>query len=303
MAIDLAKEANKVIEQSKSDVKKASVKTSKDLKTAQEQIAKQAKDTANKTVKETKEKVAETIKKQSESISQQVSNTDILAMTKQLFGNGYTGQLVDAVMEKSVENLLDEQLKKGKISLQVSKIGTTYATAEMYFKKIYDVDSTMLSLKNKAEQSISKSMNRSINDKIAAWQNGLPEWQRRLLAQSKICSSITNFVNIETKNCIDAVFSSAAISKYSSKMVGTIKDLQDRIESTIQTKYKKEFEYVQKLKKAVQDKLVYYQHVKAKYEKILKDAIDAFKKKIADALAKWTQALITSITSSIKIKF
>ncbi len=43
MAIDLAKEANRVIEQSKSDVKKASVKTSKDLKTAQEQIAKQVK--------------------------------------------------------------------------------------------------------------------------------------------------------------------------------------------------------------------------------------------------------------------
>ena len=205
------------------------------------------------------------------------------------------------MMGKTIDKMIEEQIDKGKLSLQTSKLGTTYATAYAYYKKLYDGSIIMTELRNKTEKNIAKTINQRINDKVASWQKGLPNWQKKLLANSKLMSSLTAAVNVETKKYIEAIFSDKTIKGINDAVIGNLKKIKNTINETIQVNFKDQIAYVKKLRTAIQEKIVFYQKLKKEYEQKIQKTLDEFKKQLTNVISKFTEKLVSTLTSAIKI--
>ncbi len=247
--------------------------------------------------------VKDTVNRQNNT-AQSVSNDDIGNLLKELIGANKQGttlnNLVDATLKKSVDEMLEQEIKKGRISLQTSKLGTTYATAKAYYKKLYDGDKIMIDLRNKTEKNISNTINHAINKRLSSWQNGMPKWQKTLLANSKLASSLRKYVNTITQNCIQGIFGDSVLNSWNSAILRNIKKVKDAIKTQFNTTFKGGIEYMQKLKKAIADKIKLYQEMKARYEKHIASIINDYKEKITNAIKQFTDHLASAIGGSIK---
>ena len=208
--------------------------------------------------------------------------------------------LAEMTMKKSIDELLQDQIKKGKLSLQTSQLGKTYATAKAYYKKLYDADKMMMDLRNNTEKNITSIINKGINDKLAAWQKGLPKWQRNILANSKLASSLQTYIKNATANCIKGIFGDSVIKNWNTKLLDNLKRLKTSIQDQFNKTFKGGIEYYQKLKQAIADKIKLYQEMKTRFEKHITSVINDYKKKISDAIQSFTKKLVSSIGDSIK---
>ena len=223
-------------------------------------------------------------------------------LANEIFGNkkNYVSTLVDEMLDATVNKKIRDEIKKGKLSLKTSKLATTYATAVAYYKKLYDGSIIMNQLRNKTEKNISKLINQSINDKVAAWQKKLPNWQRTLLSKSKLMSSLTNNVNEEVRRAIGSIFTDKMISGINDSIINNLKKINTNISTTITTKFKDEIEKDIKLRSAVQEKITQFMELKRQYETKIYNAIQAFKNKIAEVISNFTKKLVSTLTDSIK---
>lgn len=223
-------------------------------------------------------------------------------LASEIFGNkkNYVSTLVDEMLDATVNKKIRDEIKKGKLSLKTSKLATTYATAVAYYKKLYDGSIIMNQLRNKTEKNISKLINQSINDKVAAWQKKLPNWQRMLLSKSKLMSSLTNSVNEEVRRAIGSIVTDKMISGINDNIISSLKKINTNISTTITTKFKNEIEKAIKLRSAVQEKIVQFMELKRQYETKIYNAIQAFKNKIAEVISNFTKKLVSTLTDSIK---
>ena len=256
------------------------------------------------TLKDSTKKTTDIIKKKSEQITSNINTATADGLAKEIFGikkDTFVGNLVDDMMGKTIDKMIEEQIDKGKLSLQTSKLGTTYATAYAYYKKLYDGSIIMTELRNKTEKNIAKTINQRINDKVASWQKGLPNWQKKLLANSKLMSSLTAAVNVETKKYIEAIFSDKTIKGINDAVIGNLKKIKNTINETIQVNFKDQIAYVKKLRTAIQEKIVFYQKLKKEYEQKIQKTLDEFKKQLTNVISKFTEKLVSTLTSAIKI--
>lgn len=259
---------------------------------------------ASSAVKQVGTAVTETIQKQGKSIQGSVTEDTVGELFKTLIGgnrqaNTLSG-LVDMTMKKSVDEMLTEQIKKGKLSLQTSKLGKTYATAIAYYKKLYDGDKIMMDLRNKTEKNISKVINQSLNDKLSSWQNKLSSWQKHLLANSKLTSSLQKYISDQTAKCIQGIFGDSVIKNWNSKLIGNLERIKKSIKDQIQVTFKGGIEYYQKLRQAIADKIKIYQEMKTRFEQHITSVINDYKKKIFGAIQSFTNKLVESIGASVK---
>ena len=224
-------------------------------------------------------------------------------LSEEIFGSdnkNYISTLVNEMLDATVNKKLRDEIKNGRLSLQRSGIYKTYSTAVAYYKKLYDGSFIMTELRNKTEKNISKLINQRINDKIFGWQKRLPEWQRMLLAKSKLMSTLTQTICKEVHGAISSIFTDKMISGINDVLIGNLKSIKNSIGNTINTQLKSQIEAAIKLRSAVQDKIVAFVKMKQEYEQKIANAISAFTKKISEALAAFTQKLVGTLTDSIK---
>ncbi len=209
--------------------------------------------------------------------------------------------VLNSVMKKTVDQIINDEIKKGSLSFQTSQLGTTIAKVRSYYKKLYDGDVIMLNLRNNAEKNITKAITQSLNDKLASWQKGLPNWQKRLLANSKLASSLQSFLKVQTQNCIKSIFGDSLISGINNKLLKNLTNIKDAIKTQFNTTFKGAIEYAAKLQKATAEKIVQFQEMKKKFEQHISSIINEYKKKISEAIQNFTNKLVSTITSSIKV--
>lgn len=223
-------------------------------------------------------------------------------LSKQIFGDkdNYVSTLVDEMLDATVFKEAKEQIRKGQLSLETSKLGTTYATVVAYYKKLYDGSLIMNQLRNKTEKNISKLINQKINDKIFNWEKNLPGWTRILIGKSKIASQLTKAVNTEIKNAIGGIFTDKLISNINDGIIGNLKKIKSTISDTINTKLKDQIANVVKLRSVVTEKIKQFWELKKQYEQKISKAIESFKQKITEAITNFTKKLVSSLTDSVK---
>jgi len=224
-------------------------------------------------------------------------------LSKDIFGNdkNYISTLVNEMLDATVNKKIRDEIRKGTLSVKTSQLGKTYATAVAYYKKLYDGSIIMTELRNKTEKNISKLINQRLNDKVKAWQDKLPKWQKMLLAKSKLMSSLTNNVNEEVRKYIRTIMSDSAIKTINDSVIGNLKKIRDSINTTFTTQFKKQIESVVKLRNAIQEKIKVFMEVKRQYEQKIMDAINKFKEQIANVIQDFTQQLVSSLVNTIKI--
>lgn len=247
--------------------------------------------------------VTDYIKATSQVTTTAVNETTIGDLTRALIG-GKTGSSVadfaDLMMKRSVDQILNDEIKKGKIKLKTSELGTTYATAKAYYKKLYDGDKILMDLRNKTEKNISKSINQKFNNTLKNWQDKLPEWQKNILIRSKLASSLQNYVSSLTTNCINAVFGDSVIKNWNDTLVKNLNKIKDTLKTQFNKTFKGGIEYYKKLRQAIADKIKLYTEMKQKFEKHITSIINEYKNRITKAVSEFTTKLVNSITSSIK---
>ena len=230
------------------------------------------------------------------------SGVPVQRISQQIFGNqtNYVTNLVNEMLDATVGRKLKDEIKKGKLSLQTSKIGETYATAVAYYKKLYDGSFIMTELRNKTEKNISDLINKRINDKLFSWQNGSSEWTKLLLSKSKLASSLRNAVNTEVHNAIGSLVSDKIISDINDSLLKNLKSISGNIGTTLNTQFKGQIENVVKLKSVVQEKIAEFTKLKETYEKKIADTIKSLTTKIGEAIQQFTQKLVDTIGGSVK---
>ena len=248
--------------------------------------------------------VTDIVKTTDQAATTTVNETTIGDLTRILITGGKNessiADLANMMMKKSVDQILNEEIKKGKIKLQTSELGTTYATAKAYYKKLYDGDKILTDLRNKTEKNISKSINQKFNDTLKNWQDKLPEWQKNILIRSKLASSLQNYVSTLTKNCINNIFGDSVIKNWNDALVKNLNKIKDTLKTKFNETFKGGIEYYKKLRKAIADKIKLYTEMKQKFEQHITSIINEYKNKIAKAVSEFTTKLVNSITSSIK---
>ena len=288
------------------DDKKKTTDTAKKKNAVKETAKKIGKNTENAVKEEIsayKKAAADTVQQTSNAVLSQINVFSVNSSIKEMFGNNtsYTNSLVDDVLKKSVDKMIQDEIKKGRLSLQTSKLGSTYATARAYYKKLYDGSFKMTQLRNKTAENISKSISQRINDKVARWQNGLPTWQKRVLANSKLMSSLTSIVKQETRNCIEAIFSDSVIKNVNDALIKNLKKTKNWINEQIKKNFSSQIAYLKKLRSAIQDKIKLYTEMKKKFEKRIATMLNQFKEKLASALKDFTSKMVDSLKGSVKI--
>lgn len=293
------------IKQNDKDGKKATdtIVKQEAIKEKAEEIKKNVETMAKEQVSAYRKAATDVVQSQSDALLSQINIFSVESSVKQIFGNNnkYVNSLVDDVLGKTVDQMIQEQIKKGKLSLQTSKLGTTYATARAYYKKLYDGSIIMTQLRNKTEENISKSITQRINDKVARWQNGLPTWQKQILAQSKLMSSLTAMVNQETKKCIESIFSDSVIKNTNEALINNLKKTKKWVNDQLVKSIGPQIEYFKKLRSAIQDKIKLYTELKDKFQKRIMTMINQFKEKLTTMLKDFTTKLVDSIKGSIKL--
>lgn len=250
-----------------------------------------------------KTKTTSTTKETKTVSSSPSKDLSISALSKQIFGDKsiYIKTIADDMMQKTINDMIKEQIRKGTISVQTSKIGKAYSTAYAYYKKLYDGSIIMKELRNKTEKNIAKTINKSLNDKIAKWQNGLPNWQKKILANSKIMSTLTTFVNNETQKVMQSLFSDTFIKNVNDVVLKNLKKIKDSIQNTISTGFKKQIEQLKELRSKIQERIKVFMEMKEKYEKKIMDTLNQYKEKLAEAIKQFTDKLVNDLKGKINI--
>ena len=283
------------------DILKGTISSSNTSKNTIQSIISSSKDTVSKSIKTgTTTTIDNALKKSTTNIEKSLGE-----LTKELLtdkgGSVSINGILNSVMKKSVDQIINDEIKKGKLSFQTSQLGTTIAKVRSYYKKLFDGDVIMLNLRNKAEKNIAKTLTQALNDKLSSWQNGLQDWQKRLLANSKLASTLTNFIKVQTNNCIKAIFGDNLIKGINNTLLKNLTNIKDAIKTQFNTTFKGAIEYATKLRKAIADKIEAFKEMKKKFEQHISSIVNEYKKKIAEAIQNFTQKLVSTITSSIKV--
>lgn len=223
-------------------------------------------------------------------------------LSQELFGNqsNYISNLVNEMLDATVSKKLQDEIKKGRLSLQTSKLGKTYATAVAYYKKLYDGSLIMTQLRNKTEKKIADLINKKINGKLSSLNERLGDFGKILLSKSKLASSLRAIVNKEVHTVITSLVSDKMISGINDALLGNLKKIRDSISATFNEQFKTQIEKVVQLRSLVEKKIVEFMQLKQQYEKKIAEAIQSLTNKIGEALQEATNKMISSIGDSVK---
>ena len=277
-----------------------------DIKTiindAYEQGMQKAKGTTSDIVDSTLKKATGTTKDYVKNITSQVESVNIGDMIKQSFKATDIAFMVNDLVDKSVEKMVADEVKKARADFNTSDIGSALATAESYYKKVLNSEYLLTSMRNDWTKSLTKSINSKVNSQLLSLQKSIGgDIGRKLLAKSKLSSTLTKAISAEVSAAINTIVSNKAIATVSQDIVNTVTTMQKKMQDQLNTQFKDQIAYYKKIEKAVQDKIELFNKEKAKYEERLKSEVTKLQNKINAEVKKIEQAVVNEISKVVKI--
>lgn len=248
----------------------------------------------------TKKKANEVISEATKKATEGIQSIDIAKQVQNQFNSHAVQDMVNDLIEKQIDEAVKEQVKKARQSYNTSSLGNAVATAEAYYGKILNSEKLLTDMRTDYTTSLNKAITADINKRLSSINIG-GKWGKKLLAQSKIATSVTKFVTDETAKIINSVISSKAIATVSKDIVDTVNRLKTATMNQINTTFKSQIDYAKKLKKAAEDKIQAFNEAKQKYIQKMQAYVDKLKSAVMDQVKKIEQAAINEISKYIKI--
>ena len=201
-----------------------------------------------------------------------------------------------------IDEIVKNELDKARQNFTLSDTGQMIGTAESYYKQIFDSEKIMTDMRDDFSEHLSKSINSVVNDRLYDLQNSLGgEWGRKLLGKSKLASTITNAINKEVANVVNAVISDEVIAETSQDIIDLVTNIQSSAKEQIETQFGDEIEYAEKLQKSVEDKIELFEEQKKIYQEKLEAQVEKLQEAINEAIQQVEQIIINEISKVIKI--
>lgn len=127
------------------------------------------------------------------------------------------------------------------------------------------------------------------------------KWAGKLLGKTKIASTIDNVINTEIANCVNAIINDKMIADVSADIINTVNKVYESSQKQLETQFKDEIAYYQKIEKAIQDKVELFEKEKQKYEQKMAEEVARLQNAINDQIKKIENAVISEISKVIKI--
>lgn len=212
------------------------------------------------------------------------------------------GFLVNDLLDKSIEDIVDEQVRKARNVYDDSSINFALSTAEAYYTKILNSQIIMTDMRDDYTKVLQKKATGLVNDKISDLQEKMGgKWAGKLLGKTKIASTIDNVINTEIANCVNAIINDKMIADVSADIINTVNKVYESSQKQLETQFKDEIAYYQKIEKAIQDKVELFEKEKQKYEQKMAEEVARLQNAINDQIKKIENAVISEISKVIKI--
>jgi hypothetical protein len=226
-----------------------------------------------------------------------------ISLTKDILGGiGFPdiALAVNDLIDKSVDDIVMDEIKKIKYNLFVdSSLGEAISTADLYYKKILNSNHIMTKMRNDYTSSLTKNINNTINDKLNSLTSN--KYARKILAKSKLGSTLTNMINTQVAGIINSIVSDKVIANVSNDIVTTITKLKSNAKAQLQTTFKNEIAYYKKIEKSVQDQIKKFEEQKQIYQQKLQAEVQRLKDAINAEIKKVEKAIVNEISKVINL--
>lgn len=278
--------------------KKATNKKTFDKNSLKNKINKKAEEI----IKDAEKNVVDTVKKTSNSASEKVESFDWQKEMRSQLNATDLGFLVNDLLDNSIEDIVAEQIKKARNVYDDSSINFALSTAEAYYTKILNSQVIMTQMRSDYTEALQKKASGLVNDKLYDLQTKMGgKWAGKLLGKTKIASTIDNVINTEIANCVNAIINDKMIADVSSDIINTVNRIYESSQSQLETQFKDEIAYYQKIEKSIKDKVELFEKEKKKYEQKMAEEVARLQQAIADQIKKIEDVVISEISKVIKI--
>ena len=304
MANQFNKKVNSIVDKALTDLKGKVNKeeVNKKIDSAKEKLKDRINTETEEAKKEAANKAIDYVKDATQKVTNQVNNINLQSVIKDTFSGSDFAYLVNDLLDKSIDEIVEDEIKKARQNYNLSNVGQAVALAESYYKQIFDSQFIMTEARNDFSDHLSKSINSVVNDRLYDLQDKLGgDWARKLLGHSKLASTITNAINKEVATVVNAIISDELIANVSGDIVDMVQRVEGTLRDQIETELSDEIEYAQTLRKKVEDKIQLFQEQKMAYEKKLEEQIKKLQAAINQAIQKVEQIIIDEISKVIKI--
>ena len=289
---------NSVKKDSAKSPKKATNKKTFDKNSLKNKINKKAEEI----IKDAEKNVVDTVKKTSNSVSEKVESFDWQKEMRSQLNATDLGFLVNDLLDNSIEDIVAEQIKKARNVYDDSSINFALSTAEAYYTKILNSQVIMTQMRSDYTEALQKKASGLVNDKLYDLQTKMGgKWAGKLLGKTKIASTIDNVINTEIANCVNAIINDKMIADVSSDIINTVNRIYESSQSQLETQFKDEIAYYQKIEKSIKDKVELFEKEKKKYEQKMAEEVARLQQAIADQIKKIEDVVINEISKVIKI--
>ena len=278
--------------------KKATNKKTFDKNSLKNKINKKAEEI----IKDAEKNVVDTVKKTSNSASEKIESFDWQKEMRSQLNATDLGFLVNNLLDNSIEDIVAEQIKKARNVYDDSSINFALSTAEAYYTKILNSQVIMTQMRSDYTEALQKKASGLVNDKLYDLQTKMGgKWAGKLLGKTKIASTIDNVINTEIANCVNAIINDKMIADVSSDIINTVNRIYESSQSQLETQFKDEIAYYQKIEKSIKDKVELFEKEKKKYEQKMAEEVARLQQAIADQIKKIEDMVISEISKVIKI--
>lgn len=278
--------------------KKATNKKTFDKNSLKNKINKKAEEI----IKDAEKNVVDTVKKTSNSASEKVESFDWQKEMRSQLNATDLGFLVNDLLDNSIEDIVAEQIKKARNVYDDSSINFALSTAEAYYTKILNSQVIMTQMRSDYTEALQKKASGLVNDKLYDLQTKMGgKWAGKLLGKTKIASTIDNVINTEIANCVNAIINDKMIADVSSDIINTVNRIYESSQNQLETRFKDEIAYYQKIEKSIKDKVELFEKEKKKYEQKMAEEVARLQQAIADQIKKIEDVVISEISKVIKI--
>lgn len=245
-------------------------------------------------------KTVETISSASQKAIDKIESYNITKQVEEQFNGHEIQSMVTNLIDKEIDKMVKEEVQKAKRTYTSSDISKSINLAEAYYKKILNSEKLLSDMRTDYVTDLNKTINSNIIERFSKINIG-GKWGQKLLGNSKIATSVANFVTKETASIIEAIISNKTITNVSQNIVNTVTRIRNASAKKLKVALKDQIAYTQKIKKAVEDQIQKFNKLKQQYIKKMQAYVDKLKSAILDQVKKLQKIVIDEISKVVKI--
>ena len=289
--ISLKTDTNITTSSVKSEVNKAT-------SNIQTEVTKTANTEVNKITQDQLKKITSiTEKTQIKTTGDSVTKQDITNFVKVNF-TGEISTSVIKLIDKSADDIVKEQLGAIGKKLDDTAIGERYNKAKAIYNDIYKSDELLANMRAKYTKSMTSSIENIVNKQMNKFTSN--KWIGKIMANSQLGSQITKSINSMVTSAINQLLSNQLIKGVTDSVKNTVTAMKKKATNYLKETFSSQYEYANKLKQAVKDKIKLYEEAKAKYIKQVTEYITKLRNEVNAYIKRVTQTIADSLQSSIK---